>query len=192
MAAPQMSARDATLLVIDVQEKLLPLIPDRDALVRNVAFLIDGANLLQVPVLATEQYPRGLGPTTPELARRLPERPDKVTFSCGGAAPVMEALARGGRRNVVVAGMETHVCVLQTVLDLLNRDYRVFVPVDAVAARGRLDHDVALRRLERAGAVLTTAEATLFEWLSTAAHPQFKPASQLIQQRMKTEAVISH
>ena len=185
-AVTQMSALDATLLVIDVQDKLLPLIPNRDALVRNVAFLIDGANLLQVPVHATEQYPKGLGPTTPELAKRLPERTDKVTFSCCGSEAVTDALARGGRRNVVVAGMETHVCVMQTVLDLLNRDYRVFVPVDAVAGRGALDHDVALRRLERAGAVLTTAEATLFEWLGTSAHPQFKQVSQLIQQRMKS------
>jgi nicotinamidase-related amidase len=184
--ATQMSARDATLLVIDVQDRLLPLIPDRDALVRNIAFLIDGAGMLDVPVFATEQYPKGLGPTTAELARRLPERPEKLTFSCCGSAAVTDALARSGRRNVVAVGMETHVCVMQTVLDLLNRDYRVFVPVDAVAGRGALDHDVALRRLERAGAVLTTCEATLFEWLGTAAHPRFKQVSQLIQQRMKS------
>src|SRR5947209_3276499 len=95
--APQMSARDATLLVIDVQDKLLPLIPGRDALVRNIAFLIDGAQLLQVPVHATEQYPKGLGPTTPELAKRLPERPDKVTFSCCGSEALLDALAHGGR-----------------------------------------------------------------------------------------------
>jgi len=155
-------------------------------LVRNVAFLIDGANLLQVPVYATEQYPKGLGPTTAELAARLPMRPEKVTFSCCGSAALIDALAKGARRNVVVAGMETHVCVLQTVLDLLNRDYRVFVPADAVASRNLLDHDMALRRLERAGAILTTAETTLFEWLGTSAHPQFKQASQLVQQRMKS------
>ena len=82
--------------------------------------------------------------------------------------------------------METHVCVLQTALDLLNRDFRVFVPVDAVASRQALDQEVALRRLERAGAILTTAETTLFEWLGTAAHPHFKQASQLVQQRMKS------
>lgn len=185
-AALQMSAADATLLVIDVQDKLLPLIPGRDALVRNIAFLIDGARLVQVPVLATEQYPKGLGPTTPELAKRLPERPDKVTFSCCGIAAVTDALARSARRNVVVAGMEAHVCVLQTALDLLNRDYRVFVPTDAVASRSAFDQEMALRRLERAGAVLTTSETTLFEWLGTAAHPQFKQVSQLVQQRMKS------
>src|SRR5947208_5914292 len=127
--APQMSARDATLLVIDVQEKLLPLIAGSAAVVRNIAFLIDGAALLGVPVAATEQYPKGLGPTTAELARRLPERPDKLTFSCCGLAAVTDGLARAARRNIVVAGMETHVCVLQSALDLLARDYRVFVPV---------------------------------------------------------------
>src|SRR5436305_709594 len=104
--AMQMSARDATLLVIDVQDKLLPLIPARDALVRNVVFLIDGANLLGVPILATDQYPRGLGPTTVELAKRLLLRPEMLTISCCGSEALTDALTRSGRRNVVVTGME--------------------------------------------------------------------------------------
>src|SRR5215207_3269876 len=98
MAHPtRMSAGDATLLVIDVQDKLLALVPGRDALVRNVAFLVDGANLLQVPVHATEQYAKGLGPTTAELARRLPERPDKVAFSCCAVPSVVDTLHREAR-----------------------------------------------------------------------------------------------
>jgi nicotinamidase-related amidase len=186
MAHPtQMSAADTGLLGIDVQEKLLPLIPDAEALVRNVAFLVDGARLLEMTVQATEQYPRGLGATVPELAQRLPERPDKVAFSCCAIPAVVEAFHRAARPKVVLAGIETHVCVLHTALDLLALDFRVYVPVDAVAARGRLDHDLALRRLEHAGAVLTTTEACLFEWVGGAGHPQFKAVSRLVQDRMK-------
>jgi nicotinamidase-related amidase len=186
MAHPmQMSALDTALLVIDVQEKLLPLIPQGAALVRNVAFLIDAATALGMPVHATEQYPRGLGPTVPELAARLPTRPDKTAFSGCAVPGLVEALHRAARPKVVVAGMETHVCVLQTALDLLALDFRVFIPVDAVAARFAIDHDTALRRLEQAGAVLTTVEGCAFEWVGGSAHPQFKAISKLVQDRMQ-------
>jgi nicotinamidase-related amidase len=180
-----MSAGDTGLLVIDLQEKLLPLILDAPALVRNVAFLIDGARLLGLPVQATEQYPRGLGPTVAELAARLPERPDKVAFSCCAIPAVVETFHRTARPKIVLAGIETHVCVLNTALDLLALDFRVYVPVDAVSSRQRLDHDLALRRLEQAGAVLTTAETCVFEWVGGAGHPQFKAVSKLVQERMK-------
>src|SRR5215471_18517452 len=101
----QMSPSDTALLVIDVQEKLVPRIPGAEAMVRNIAFLIDGARLLGLPVLATEQYPRGLGPTVPALRERLPERPDKVGFSCCAVPSVVENLRRGARPKVVLAGI---------------------------------------------------------------------------------------
>jgi nicotinamidase-related amidase len=183
--ASRMSPGDAALLVIDVQEKLLPLIPDAARLVANVAFLIDGARLLDLPVLATEQYPRGLGPTAPELARRLPERPDKRAFSGCAAAGIVDALHLGARPKVVLAGLETHVCVMHTALDLLALDFRVHVAVDAVGSRFRVDHETALRRLEQAGAVPVTCEMCVFEWLGGADHPRFKEASRLVQERMK-------
>jgi nicotinamidase-related amidase len=186
MAHPlQMSALDTALLVIDVQEKLLPLVPQGSSLVRNIAFLIDAARLLSMPVQATEQYPRGLGPTVPELAARLPARPDKTAFSCCAVAGLVDTLHREARPKVVLAGMETHVCVLQTALDLLALDFRVFIPVDAVAARCAIDHDTALRRLEKVGAVLTTAEGCAFEWVGGSSHSQFKAISRLVQDRMK-------
>ena len=181
----QMSAADTALLVIDVQDKLLPFIPNHAAMVRNIAFLIDGAQLLQMPVTATEQYPKGLGPTTAELARRLPERPDKTAFSCCAIPSVVDGFRRAARPKVVLAGIETHVCVLHTALDLLSLDFRVYVAADAVAGRFALDHDIALRRMERAGAILTTAETALFEWVGGAGHSQFKAVSQLVQERMK-------
>jgi nicotinamidase-related amidase len=186
--ATQMSAADTGLLVIDVQEKLLPLIPDAAALVRNIAFLIDAARLLDMTVQATEQYPRGLGPTTSDLASRLPERPSKTGFSCCAIPEISKNFHLAARPKVVLAGLETHVCVLNTALDLLALDFRVYLPVDAVGARYRLDHDIALRRLEHAGAVLTTAEGCVFEWMGGSGHPRFKDVSRLVQERMKAIA----
>lgn len=181
----QMTAGDTGLLVIDVQEKLLSKFTDRDALVRNVALLIDGARLVGVPVVATEQYPKGLGPTVTVLAERLPERPGKVAFSCCAVPSVLEAFQRQARPKVVLAGIETHVCVQQTALDLLARGFQVYVAADAVASRYAIDHEYALRRMERAGAVLITAETAVFEWVGGADHPNFKAVSKLIQDRMQ-------
>ncbi len=181
----QLSASDTALLVIDVQEKLIPRILDADRVVRNIAFLIDACRLLEMPVLATEQYPRGLGSTVPELRERLPERPDKVAFSCVAIPAIVETLHREARPKVVLAGIESHVCVLQTALDLLAHNFRVYLPVDAISARYRIDHETALRRLELAGAILTTSEGVVFECTTTAAHPRFKQVSLLVQQRMQ-------
>jgi nicotinamidase-related amidase len=186
-AAPaRLSAADSSLLVIDVQDKLLAAIPQAPALLLNLSFLLDAAGVLGVPALATEQYPKGLGPTAGCVADRLPgPRPAKVVFSCGGVPDVVEWLRVGGRGKVLLAGIETHVCVLQTGLDLLGQGFGVFVAADAVAGRFRPDHKLALRRLERAGAVLTTAETAVFEWVGTAGAPQFKAVSALVQQRAK-------
>jgi nicotinamidase-related amidase len=181
-----MIAADTSLLVIDVQEKLVPLIPRAGELTRNVAFLIDAARLLGLPVLATEQYPKGLGPTVPELRDKLPERSEKKSFSCAGVPAVVQALRGSARPKVVLAGMETHVCVQQTALDLLSLGFTVYVAADAVAGRFALDHDLALRRLEKAGAIITTAETCVFEWAGGSDHPQFKQLSKLVQDRMKT------
>ncbi len=181
----QLAPDEAALLVIDVQEKLLVKIPDAARLVMNIAFLIDGATLLDVPVTATEQYPKGLGPTAAELAKRFPERPDKVAFSCCAIPSVTEGFRRQGRSRVILAGIESHVCVLNTALDLLAADFRVYLAVDALASRFAIDHETALRRLEKAGALLTTAETALFEMTGGASHPRFKQISALVQERMK-------
>jgi nicotinamidase-related amidase len=183
--ATQMSAGDTGLLIVDMQEKLLPLISGGPALVRTVAFLIDAARLVDLPVQATEQYPRGLGATVAELAQRLPERPDKTAFSCCAIPSVVDRFYRTARMKVVLAGIEAHVCVLHTALDLLALDFRVYVAVDAVGSRYPLDRDIALRRLEQAGAILTTAETCAFEWVGGSGHPRFKDMSKLVQARMK-------
>src|SRR5947208_2165830 len=123
-------APETALLVVDVQEKLMVKIPGAEALVRNIAFLIDVARLVDVEVAATEQYPKGLGPTMPALAERLPARPDKVAFSCCAVPSLTEEFRRKKRARVLLAGIETHVCVLHTALDLLAADFRVYIAAD--------------------------------------------------------------
>jgi nicotinamidase-related amidase len=185
MAVPRLTAANTTLLIVDVQEKLLPAIPDRSQLVTNISFLLDTAALVDLPVRVTEQYPQGLGSTITALANKLPgERRAKKSFSCCGAAGLVESLDTH-RPWVLLAGMETHVCVSQTALDLLDRGFRVALPVDAVSARFRLDHETALARLREAGALLTTVEAAGFEWLGSADHSRFKDFSKLVQERAK-------
>lgn len=186
---PRMHTHNTALLVVDVQEKLLPVMPDAPGLLRDVGFIVDVAQLLSVPIFVTEQYPQGLGPTHPALTAKLTGlRPTKVAFSCCGAPGFREQLHQANKPNVLVVGMEAHVCVLQTVLDLLTDGINVFVAVDAVQARFKVDQDLALQRMDRAGAILTTVETATFEWLGGADHPQFKPISKLVQARMKAIA----
>ena len=129
-----MNREDTALLVVDVQEKLLPLIPGSPRLVWNIRRLLDGAAALGVRTLATEQYPQGLGPTTAELAQRLANIPAKLAFSCAECGELFAGLADQGVWKILVCGIETHVCVSQTVHDLLGEGFRVYVAADAVAA----------------------------------------------------------
>jgi len=177
-----MSPGNTALLVVDVQQKLVPAIAGRERLIWNVRRLIDGARILGLEVIATEQYPAGLGPTVPELAERLGQIPSKLTFSCGGCPEIFQTLRDGEIRNLLVCGMETHVCVQQTVLDLLADGWRVYVAVDAVGSRFEIDHRTALGRMDSSGAILTTTEAALFEWCRIAGTPEFKQISRLVQE----------
>jgi nicotinamidase-related amidase len=179
-----MSTADTALLVVDMQEKLLPKIAGVDHLVQNLSFLLEAARLVGIPVLATEQYPKGLGGTLPSLRPLLPTPWEKTAFSCCAVPELLETLGRDARIKVLLTGIETHVCVLHTALDLLLRDFHVFLAVDTLGSRYHLDHEVALRRLEREGAILTTCETAIFEWLGGARAPHFKEVSQLIQRRM--------
>lgn len=178
-----MSRGDSALLVVDVQGKLATLVPGHERLIWNIGRLIDGAQALGVPVMATEQYPRGLGPTVPELANRLESVAEKVAFSCGACGELFEPLGSRGIRKILLAGIEAHVCVQQTALDLMTAGFRIYLAVDAIGARYEIDYRTALQRLDSAGATLTTTEAALFEWCETAAAPEFKQISQLIQQK---------
>ena len=177
-----MSRGDTTLLVVDVQERLIAAMAEAKRIVWNIRRLIDGAKALGLPVVATEQYPKGLGPTVPELAERLGEIPWKLRFSCGGCGKLFDDLQQQDVFRILVVGIEAHVCVAQTVFDLLAAGFRVYVAADAVGSRFSVDCDTALRRMESAGATLTTAEAALFEWCETAAAPEFKVISQLAKE----------
>jgi nicotinamidase-related amidase len=184
-SAHRMSRDDTGLLVIDVQEKLLPLIPEATSLVRNIAFTIDVAKLFGLSIQATEQYPKGLGGTVSELAERLPARVAKTDFSCCVAPDISAGFRAAHCTKLLLVGMETHVCVQQTALDLVGLGFGVFVAADAVASRDRCDHDVALRRMQQAGVIVTTCEAAAFEWAERSGTPVFKAFSRLVQDRMK-------
>lgn len=180
-----MTAADTGMLAIDLQEKLLPLIPRQLAIVRNVDFLLDIARMLKMTVQATEQYPKGLGGTVEPLASKMPARPDKINFSCCAVRSVVETFQREARPKLLLVGIETHVCVQQTALDLLAEGFRVYLAVDAVGSRCELDHETALRRMQQAGVILTTTEAAAFEWVGQAGTPEFKQLSKMIQERAK-------
>ena len=179
-----MSRGDTALLVVDVQEKLVPAIADGAQVVWNVQRLIDGARILGMPVVGSEQYPKGLGPTVAELAKRLGPLPSKLTFSCGGCPELLlDGLRDRGVHKILVCGIETHVCVAQTVFDLLADGWRVYVAADAVGSRFEADYRIALGRMDSAGATLTTTEAALFEWCEAAGTSEFKQISQLAREQ---------
>lgn len=177
-----MSADDTALLVVDVQEKLLPFIRDRARVVFNIRRLIDGARLLDLPVIGTEQYPGGLGRTVPELAELLGPLPEKLTFSCAACGELFGPLVEKGVTKILVTGIEAHVCVQQTVFDLLGAGWRIYLAVDAVGSRNAWDYRTALARMDSGGAVLTTTEAALFEWCRIAGTEQFKAISRLVRE----------
>lgn len=180
----RLSAPESRLLLIDVQQRLLPAMADPQRVVERSRILLAAAHAMQVPALATEQYSKGLGPTVPELREALGSAPviEKMHFSAYGETPVREKLREDdGRRQIVVFGIEAHVCVLQTVLDLLQHEYRVFVVSDAISSRSRDSAALAEARMRQAGAVLVNTEMCLFEWLGQAGHPQFRALSKLIK-----------
>ena len=181
-----MSRDDTALAVIDVQQKLISLIPGHEQIVWNIRRLVDGAKILGTPRLATEQYPQGLGGTTPELASRLGDILAKNTFSSCGSQDFCARLVELDVPKVLLSGIEAHVCVQQTALDLVANGYRVYVAVDAIGSRYQVDYETALRRMALAGVTLTTTESALFEWCRESATPEFKQISALVRESAPT------
>jgi nicotinamidase-related amidase len=165
----------AALIVVDVQEAFRPY-ESFAGVARACAKLVQGARILGLPALVSEQYPQGLGHTAEEVGVEDEERIEKSVFSAARA----EGFDLKGREQAVVCGIETHVCVSQTVHDLLEQGVQVHVPADAVGSRHVIDYERGLERMERAGAVVTTVEAALFELLERAGTPEFKAVQQLI------------
>jgi nicotinamidase-related amidase len=186
-SAALLSRDDSRLLMIDMQEKLLPAMLHGERVVSNCVKLARGARCLGVPLSGTEQYPRGLGPTVATLAELIDRRPEKLRFSAAQVldwpGPHADTEGTGARPKVVVAGIEAHVCVLQTVFDLLGAGYDVYVPADAVTSRLELDWRIALERMSAGGAVICTTEGVLFEWCEVAGTDEFKQISRLVTGR---------
>ena len=178
-------AEDSILLIVDIQQKLAAAMPEESRLevFRNAAILAEAARLLKIPRLVTEQYPKGLGPTDPALAPQLGgvERIEKTAFSCCGAAGFTDRWKALNRRQVVICGMEAHVCVLQTAVELAEAGYEVFVAEDAVCSRRESNRRNAMERLRQAGVTVTNTESVVFEWLRDSRHEQFKAISRLVR-----------
>jgi nicotinamidase-related amidase len=173
----------AALLVIDIQERLFPVMHDKEGLLRQVLKLIRGARVLEIPVLLTEQYPKGLGPTLPEIKELLPDvKPvEKVAFNCCDEAAFCRALGALGRKQVLICGIEAHICVYQTAMALARAGYEVQVVGDCIASRRNEDKLVALFKMGAAGISPTTMETALFELLKVARGDKFKAISNIVK-----------
>jgi len=171
------------LLVVDVQEKLAPAMTDPASVIRNAGILMRAAARLGVPLVVSEQYPQGLGPTVSELRALAPEsaRLAKVSFSCADDPALQQRVKAVQRSLIVIAGLEAHVCVLQSALGFRQAGYETVVVADAISSRAPASREAALQRLRENGVEVATTEMVVFEWLGQAATPEFKELSKLIK-----------
>ncbi|MGB7291859.1 MAG: hydrolase [Thermodesulfobacteriota bacterium] len=177
---------NVSLVVIDMQERLMNAIPEekRESTIKNAALLIEAAKTFEMPITLTEQYPRGLGPTIPEIKDCVGDgfKPiEKVVFSCARSPEFRSAIEGTHKREALICGIETHVCVLQTVIDMINDGYVLYVPADAVASRKDLDWEKGISLIEKAGAVVGTTETFVFQLLERAGTEEFKRISKLLK-----------
>jgi len=178
-----LSTERSALVIVDVQERLMPAVFESERVVRNVQILLKAAGELKVPVLVSEQYPKGLGPTVAAVRDALPTDSvvEKITFSCAGERHFMDRLIGLGRKQIVLAGSEAHVCVLQTALSLIKEGFEVFLVADACASRTAANAELGIARMRSNGAEIVSTEMVVFEWMERAGTPSFKILSQLIK-----------
>lgn len=184
MTSSLINAKDSVVLIIDIQEKLLKAIPESEKLIKNASILAKTAKILEIPVLVTEQYPKGLGFTHPELRINIDEKADfveKTTFSCTEEQDFLRVLKSLNKKQVIVCGMETHICVHQTVNGLLKQGFDVYLVKDAISSRKKEEYEIGIERMLKDGAVLSSVEMVLFELLQGAKHPSFKEIQALIK-----------
>ncbi|MEL6107901.1 MAG: isochorismatase family protein [Planctomycetota bacterium] len=177
----RLTAERSAILVIDLQERLVRSVPSGDHVVEMTAVLLEAAELLDVPATGTLQYPKGLGGFVSPLDEWFPDAEEKLDFSAAVCRRELDAWRESGRDQILVTGLETHICVLQTVMDLIEEGCEVHVLAEAVAARGGVEHETAIDQMRSMGAVITTLESVLFQWLGTAAHPKFKAISKIVK-----------
>ena len=185
-----MNQDDTALMIIDIQEKLLPHIREHQRLIWNSKRLIEGATALGVEIMVSEQYPKGLGGTHEEIIQALGpdfgQRSEKTMFSCRECSTLIENLSNKQIRNVLLAGIEAHVCVMQTAMDLLAAGFDVYVCNDAVGSRFENDFDTAMARMQACGVTLVTTEMALFEWCERAGSDQFKAISAIVRDKFSS------
>jgi nicotinamidase-related amidase len=171
------------LLLIDMQERLYHAMHGKDDLLGNVRKLVMGIRAFGIPIVMSEQYPEGIGKTIPEVAQLLPDTPGirKMSFSCCADAECSAAIAATGRRQALIAGIEAHVCVYQTSMDLLEKGYEVQVAADAVSSRSPRNRDIGLEKMRDAGIAITSVEIALFELLKTAEAEKFREISKILK-----------
>ncbi len=177
---------NTSFVVIDVQERLMGAMPEdiTETNLKNMKILLEAAKILGIPVTVTEQYPKGLGPTIGEIQESVGEGfspVEKVVFSCARSPEFQSEIKKIDRESVLLCGVETHVCVLQTAIDMVNKGYTVYVPADAVISRRELDWEKGINMIEKSGAVVGTTEAFLFQLLETAGTDEFKQISKLVR-----------
>ena len=174
---------DAAGLIIDIQERLFPHMHEHEALAKNNGILVQGLKLLGLPVLVTQQYTRGLGPTIPGMKVLIEGFPgiEKTAFSCCDEPEFIKALAETSKKFILIAGIESHVCVLQTVIDLTERGYEPVVVEDCISSRKPNDKNASIRRMSREGAIITTYESILFELCRFSGTVEFKAISNLVK-----------
>ena len=173
---------NTSLLIVDIQERILKVMRNHEALINGTIKLIKGVKVLDIPIFYTEQYPKGLGKTVDVIQKELiGDAIQKLSFSCSGPANLFQELRTKNIKQVVVCGIESHVCVQQTVLDLLTNGFQVNVPINAVSSRFKVDYKTALKRMDKNGAEITSTESVLFELLQVCGTPEFKQISSLVK-----------
>ena len=178
-----LTKENTALLIIDVQAKIFPVMFESEKLLENTLKLIKGIKVLEIPIYYTEQYPKGLGETIQQIKDELTDiNPiEKMTFSCYGAYNLFDRLKQDGITKVIICGIEAHVCVLQTGLDLLANGFSVYLPADAVSSRKKFDYKTAIQRMRQHGIEITLTESVLFELLQVCGTDQFKQISKIVK-----------
>ncbi|HLP29474.1 MAG TPA: hydrolase [Candidatus Didemnitutus sp.] len=179
----RLETNHAVAICVDIQERLFPHIYDNEALAKRCRILIKGLQAIGVPIIVTQQYTKGLGPTIAPIAEALGafDPIEKLTFSCCGNDAVEAVVLGSARHHVILFGIETHVCVMQTALDLISQGQRAYVVEDCVSSRSPNDKRIAIERMRQAGAIITTSESILFELLRVAGTEEFKAVSALVK-----------
>ena len=176
-------SEQAACLVIDIQERLVPVMDEKEALIKNCGILIQGLQALGIPILVTQQYTKGLGGTVPDISSLIPDFSyfEKRDFSCCGEPELMLHLNMTGANNIIVCGIESHICVLQTVLDLKENGFIPIVVTDAISSRTPFSIETAKERFRYEGVLMTSVESVLFELTLSSASPEFKVISKLVK-----------